>query len=224
MPAALLPEYGLAFFSIPKAVSTSMKMVLYELQHGVPWEDDPDRVHPHFPTFPIKEEDFAAAEGFWKYTIIRDPISRLLSAYGNRVHHHQDIRRDAARSRKDRLLFPFRNSGLSVFPSPETFYRNLDRYQAISYSIWHHTASAKKFIGSDLSYFDAVYRVEDLPELEAELSRRTGRSISLPREQTAGKKIKLDMLSARTQAKVLQYTREEYAFLKDYYTSPVSSS
>jgi len=220
MPAAICKAHGLAFFAVPKAASTSMKMVLYELEHGRPWTGEPDRVHPRFPTRPITEEDFAVTEGLWRYTIIRDPVSRLLSAYGNRVLHHRDIRRDAAPRRRDRLLFRLRHRGLSLYPDQDSFYCNLDRYQRLSYSIWHHTAPISTFIGTDLSRFDAIYRVEDLPALQAELGRRTGRPIALPREQTEGAKITLDMLSARARDAVLSQTDPDYALLKDYYGPP----
>ena len=50
----------------------------------------------------------------------------------------------------DRLLFPLRNPGLTLYPGPDNFYRRLERYQAVSYSIWHHTTSVSAFIGTDL--------------------------------------------------------------------------
>lgn len=197
-----------------------MKMVLYELEHGKPWTGDPDRVHPQFPTHQIREEDFEATEGFWRYAIIRDPISRLLSAYGNRVHHHHDIRKYAAPRLLERLLFPIRHPGLSLYPDRDSFYCKLQCYQTLSFSIWHHTAPISTFIGDNLDRFDAIYRIEDIPLLEAQLSNHTGRRITLPREQTAGEKIKLDMLSDAARASVLSYTEPDYELLKDYYQTP----
>lgn len=220
MPAAVSQRHGLAFFSVPKSASTSMKMVLYELEHGRPWIDEPDRVHPQFPTYPITEKDFTDTKGFWRFTIIRDPVARLLSSYGNRVHHHQDIARAVVRRHRDRLMFQLRNPGLRLYPNPGAFFRDLARYQEISYSIWHHTVSVSTFIGTDLSRFDAIYRVDDLPELEAELSRRTGHAIALPREQTAGRKITLEMLPRPVRRAVLEHTRADYDLLRRYYTPP----
>lgn len=212
MPAAISKRHRLAYFSIPKSASTSMKIVLYGLKHGTPWTGEPDAVHPLFPTYPIKDEDFVATEDMWRFTIIRDPVSRLLSSYGNRVHHHHDIKKDVSRLPGPSAVL-FAQSGLSLYPKPKDFFDNLERYQKFSYSIWHHTTSLRTFLGGDLSRLDAIYRIEDLPDLEAELSRRTGQEIKLPRMQTEGEKITLDMLPARTQSKILAYTREDYCLL-----------
>lgn len=221
MPAAICDRYNLAYFSIPKAASTSMKMVLYSLEHDTPWTQDPDKVHPTFPTHRVKPADFEAARPYWRFTILRDPVSRLLSAYGNRVKHHRDIQRDVAKQgRRQKILFRLKNPFLNLQPTANAFYENLPTYQKASHSIWHHTTSVSHFIGSDLSFFNAVYRIKDIHELEQELSRKTSRKIELPREQTAGEKITLDMLSARARQSVLEHTRADYDLLKDYFTPP----
>lgn len=220
MPAAVSERYGLAYFSVPKAASTSMKMVLYALEHETPWTGDPDRVHPQFPTHPVKPADFEAVRDKWRFTILRDPVARLLSAYGNRVEHHRDIERAIGSSLRRRLRFRLRHPFANRHPSPDAFYENLERYQTISYSIWHHTVSVRQFIGTDLSVFDRIYRIADIPALEMELAQRTGQRITLPREQTAGRKLTLDMLSRKARARVLAYTRPDYELLGDYFAPP----
>jgi len=197
-----------------------MKMVLYELDQGRPWTADPDAVHPVFPTHPITDEDFRAVDGLWRYTIIRDPIERLLSAYGNRVHHHQDIHRDVAALGWVRRFELRHTRKLSHYPTPAEFYRHLNAYQTISYSILHHTAPITRFIGSDLSRFDAIFPVEDLGRLEHELSERTRRSIVLPRVQTGDQKLTMDMLPRDARQAVLDHTADDYDLLQDWYTRP----
>ncbi|MEJ2622688.1 MAG: sulfotransferase family 2 domain-containing protein, partial [Candidatus Thiodiazotropha sp.] len=189
MPAAVLDKHKIAYFSIPKSASTSMKLVLYFLKHGKEWTGDPDRVHPQFPTYPISDEDFQAVQDYWKFTIVRDPISRLLSSYGNRVHFHSDIVRDAAPRLQDKLIFLLFRNELSLRPKYDDYFINLKKYQELSYSIWHHTTSVSTFIGSDLSRLSRIYRIEDIPNLENELTVRTGMQVALPREQTSGIKV-----------------------------------
>ena len=109
---------------------------------------------------------------------------------------------------------------LSLRPGPEDYFRHLAEYRAASYSIWHHTEPISTFIGSDLSRFDAIYRIEDLAELEEDLSRRTGKRISMPREQTAGRKVALDELSGAAREAVLAHTRADYDLLRDFYAPP----
>lgn len=220
MPAAISKKLNLAFFSIPKSASTSMKMALWEIETGQPWTDDPDKVHPRFRTFPITPDDFKATEGMRRITIVRDPVRRLLSAYGNRVHHHGDIRKSLGRPIR-RIKLTLKHPWVRRYPSANSFYSRLSGYQALSYSIWHHTCSIRNFIGDDLSVFDRVYRVEDLAELEADLSEMAGRAIHLPHEQTGGMKLRMEDLSPRARAAVLASTAEDYALLKGLYTPPV---
>ncbi|MCF2906664.1 sulfotransferase family protein [Octadecabacter sp. CECT 8868] len=223
MPVALSVPHKLAFFSVPKAASTSVKMVLYQLDTGREWTEDADAVHPHFPTKPITVDDFASVpDGFWKFAILRDPVSRLLSSYGNRVMHHRDIAHAVHRKggRLARLTLPLRHPGLRVMPSPDAYFCNLRRYQDLSYSIWHHTAPISVFIGSDLGFFDELYRISDIQKLEAELSARTAQTIVLPREQMAGRKIVFEDLSNKAQEAVLAHTAKDYQLLSEYFDPP----
>jgi hypothetical protein len=222
MPAAICQKFDLAYFSTPKACSTSMKKVLYELEQDRPCAQGYKFLHRQFPTFPITPADFEAARAYWCFTILRDPVSRLMSAYGNRVQHHNDIQNYVERSYESRTKFRLRYPFLNLHPSANEFYENLAFYQSICYSIWHHTVSVSQFLGSDLTFFDAIYKIKDIPELAQELSRRTGRTINLPHEQTEGQKVTLGMLSPKARANVLAYTRPDYELLRDFFQPPES--
>lgn len=220
MAAALLPSHRIAYFAIPKSASTSMKLALYKLREGRQWCGDPDGVHKQFPTFPLKAGDIAQTDGWWRFTILRDPVQRLLSAYGNRVQFHGDIESDAAPGWRAKLLFRRHNRGLRLRPTADEFFSDLHRYQAISYSIWHHTTSATTFIGEDLSIFDRVYRLEDIPLLETELEQRVGRRVSLPHEQAQGDKVAFDDLGGRARKAVLTATQRDYQLLSGVFEPP----
>jgi hypothetical protein len=219
MPAALSHKRKLAFFSIPKSGSTSMKLCLYKLEHGAPFEGKPDDVHPHFKTYPVKACDFEDLDDYFKFTIVRDPVKRLLSSWGNRVFEHEDLLKSLPKRLDKRLRFFLKNRFYKTKPSAEYFFRNLISYQKANYSIWHHTVSIKAFVGEDLSFFDKVYRLEAIGELEKDLSERTGLDIVLPREQVGGPKVLYDELPSDVQDFVRDYTRQDYLFLKDYYSA-----
>lgn len=220
MSAAIVERYNLAYFAVPKAGSTSMKATIYDLEHDRPWTAHPNKVHPEYRTFPLSPMDITDTEGYFRFAIVRDPVVRLLSAYGNRVHAHRDISR-SSHGRRQNLKFRIAHPRRSLLPSATDFYGHLETYQKISYSIWHHTASISNFIGSDLSVFDAVYRLEsDIPLLEAELSRRARRPIRVGREQTEGVKIRFDDLPRKVRAKVVAYTSDDYSLLHSFYEPP----
>ena len=122
MPAAICHKFDLAYFCTPKACSTSMKKVLYELEQDKSLTQGYKFLHRQFPTFPITLADFEVARAYWCFTILRDPVSRLLSAYGNRVQHHNDIQNHVERSYKSRIKFQLKHPFLSLHPSANEFY------------------------------------------------------------------------------------------------------
>lgn len=214
----LIPSHKIAYFDTPKAASSSVKVALYRLERGEDFTSDvaaDDAIHWVYPTRRLDPAvDFAAAADFWKCTVVRDPVARLLSAYSNRVAHHRDQLRD----RFPRLRAFF--LGLPLDPDPDTFFTRLGRYRLQSGRVRHHIDLAVRYIGTDLSRFDAVYPMERLGDFAADLSRRTGTAITFPRLQTGGPKITPDMLSPRAHAAMLDYLAPDYALLSDYYRPP----
>ena len=105
MAASIIKKFKIAYFDIPKTASTSVKIALYQIKNNKKWVKDPDNVHAVFPLYPLAENDFFNVKNYWKFTIIRDPISRLLSAYGNRVLFHKDIVNDLKKIFKRDLSF-----------------------------------------------------------------------------------------------------------------------
>ncbi len=224
----VIEDHRIAFFGIHKSATTSVKMALYEIVHGTPWEGDMRVLHPMFPSVPVFPETFRKYRDYWTFTVIRDPVKRFLSAYQNRVHDFNDLT-DALRKGRVhdmmRRLFPgwrpvpFR--GFELHPPIESFIADYDRYAGSCAGIHIHTCPASVFIGHDLGYFDAVYTTADLPRLERDLSDRIGRPISFGRANEAGSPPpRFADLSARAQAWLLEHTRSDYALFRDHFKAP----
>ena len=221
MPAAKVEKFKLAFFSIPKSASTSIKCTLFRLREGVDWSGIPDRVHPQFPTyFPITPKDFLDLEDYYKFTVVRDPIERFLSSYNNRVHFHKDIANHLTKIYRSeanfRQLFP----DLCFFPDINNYILNLDSYQKLCHSIMHHTIPSFYFIGADLYFFDKVYPINRLKELEHDITKLTGQHTIFKRFQENDRKYKFEDLSIASKRKLLEYTKAEYDFLRNFFNSP----
>lgn len=216
----LVESHKLAFFSVPKAGSTSIKLVLWELKTGSPWTGDPDRVHPRFSTYPLEAGDFEGLEDYFRFTVVRDPVQRLLSSYGNRVIAHKDLEKSLPAKPLERVLWRLRNPRFTSRPTANRYVGDLGYFQKVSYSIWHHTTSVATFIGTDLTRFHEVYRLEELHGLETRLRALTGKDIRFPREQTSGPKLRLEDLSSAAREALRRHTAFDYDLLRDYYRSP----
>jgi hypothetical protein len=214
----LFEKHRIAYFDTPKVASTSMKLVLHEIEHGNAMSDARDvekAVHRAYPTSRISlPADFETCKGYWKLAIVRDPAKRLLSAYSNRILFRKDQYKGRLPRTRAFLL------GLPLEPDVNTFFLRLWRYRLQSAPLRHHTDLVSHYLGTDLGRFDAIYPIEDLDRLAADLSARTGRPVTLPRLQTGGPKIGLDALSKPAFDALMAYLAPEYELLRDYYRPP----
>lgn len=213
----VLSDHGIAYFAVPKVASSSIKLALYNLQEGRNARQfaDPDReIHYVMRTHALRRRDLEECGEYWKFTVVRDPVKRLLSAFGNRIVHHQDNTRGKLNGVRRRLL------SLPRTPAPDDFFPRLWRYMAASGALRHHFQPVASYTGTDLSKYDAVYPIERLADLERDLSERTGQSVKFPRLQAFGPKLRFSDLSEAAAKAVLYHARRDYELLSDFYLPP----
>lgn len=209
---------GIAYFGVPKVASSSVKHMLYTLEHGRPFDKaDHGGRHMHL-VWPDKitrmPQDTPGLEGYRKIAIIRDPAKRVLSCYGNRIVDYGDLHKGRFARTRAALL------GLSMTPDLDTFILRLGRYRLQSGEVRHHTDPYSRFLGPDLSFFDRVYRIEEMDVLERDLEARAGQPVTRFEEKADGTKFSLDDLGDAAFEALLRYTRPDYELLKDHYSPP----
>jgi len=203
-------KIGYKFF--PKVACTTIKHALYELEEHKAFSPQKARVNIH--KYVAKRKISTLAHCERRFVVIRDPIKRFLSAYGNRVTFHKELSKAKMLkfSKKNYHKIPFFN------PTLDQFIEYFDIYSNVR-SISHHTKSISDFLeGEDLSYFTDVYKIEDLSCFEAELSDLFARDVSFDHLQTGGKKFTLKDLNKNQVAQLLQYYQQDYELLHDYYS------
>ncbi len=203
----IIRSHSLAYFPVRKVGTTTMRAALREIA-----ENEADYVR----TWDIPMSPYIRyrAKGCRKIAIVRDPVRRFLSAFGDRVVAKKDMDKgfwDRA------LLAPF---GLSARPDIDTFCRHYRAYYLLNDKIRRHFRPQWPYLGRDLSYFDKIYRLESLGELTSDISELAGRKIVLPKLHTTGPKYRYDALDPEIQQLVLGFTAADYAFLKGFYTPP----
>jgi hypothetical protein len=146
-----------------------------------------------------------------RFTVVRDPLERLLSAYSSRIFDARVLTRPSAdREKLERF-------GLPVGPDLDTFILNVEKYCACSWEVQFHVASPRYFIGCSLFLFERVFKFEQMGQVEAFLSSAGGRTFDVPRLQAAGRKFGPSDLSPAALAKAMRFCRYDYGFLVDYY-------
>lgn len=84
--------------------------------------------------------------------------------------------------------------------------------------IKHHIKPVVEFFDDSLDFFDKVYKMEELNQLEIDISKQYKTKFILPRSQTDGKKYKVNVLTQDEIEFLLEYYKKDYELLKDYYT------
>lgn len=221
---------GIAYFMVPKAACSSIKTCLHGLETGQAHDRSKDGpIHRLYRTTGFEPADADRSNGMWTFAVVRDPVKRILSTWSNKLEiigryekQRGQILSGSLAALSRRLLGrPDSHDGLSLRPGLDEYCLNLRDYRQSFQVIRHHTHDHAHFMGPDLDMFDRIYRIEDLSELEADLTDRLGREVRLPKENSSSRKATPDMLSDAAFAALLDYTASDYAYLSDFYRPPL---
>ncbi len=215
-----VPAHQIAYMATPKVACTSVKAALAQIDPNAPaglGASQPDEeqhrlLHQSYPTRRFRPHRWRKYEGWWRFTLVRDPLKRLLSVYSDRVVG----RRELHNSPKMRA-----QSVLPMDPDPDFFFQHLDRYMAHSSAIKHHALPFRLFIGPAPLRYDRIFRVSEIDALAEELSRRGGREVKIPRLNKSSARLSPDDLRPVTLGFIREYLKEDYELLGDFYKCPL---
>ncbi|WP_158234168.1 sulfotransferase family 2 domain-containing protein [Oceaniglobus indicus] len=146
---------------------------------------------------------------FHRVTVVRDPVERFLSAYGNRVIHHREL--------SPRKTGPkFKNRGLEHNPDLDLFIDRFEEYYGASGPIHHHMRPMVDFVGDDPSYFSKVYKIGDVDDFVADVGEHVGAALTIGRHQTGGRKFRKEDLSPAQLAKMESFYHADYEAFGNY--------
>ena len=214
MKGILLTQYSIGYFDIPKTACTSVKHSLYKLKTGKRYSKADVGVGLH-QYFGREKTDISDAE--FKFIIVRDPIKRFLSAYSNRVTYHCQLSKEYLSKIKNGIEL-LEKETIPINPSLNNFINYFPEYLKIP-TIKKHTKPVNKLLsGEGLEYFNEVFKIEELYRLEEKIGSKTNKSFILPKLQTGGRKIPLSDLDAKEFEYLVDFYREDYELMKDFYT------
>jgi hypothetical protein len=213
--AAILVRHGLFYGAVPKVACTSLKEMFFLLENGFafrPYLANGAWRHVHNAVYrTLRREHYPEARiaGMHRIAVVRDPVARVLSAYGNRVVHHRELSAAAAGE-------ALGARGLEPDPPLDLFLDRFEDYRAASEPIHYHTMPMVRFLGPDPGYFHRIYGMGALDRLVADVSERTGTALTLGRSQTEGPKFAPGDLTAAQIARLETFYRRDYRVFRDY--------
>lgn len=219
--AIRIEKANLAYFPVPKVACTTLKKFCYEVINGRPFVDGEAsgqkrniHIHNHdhdYASVEYAELNLSDFEDMIRAAVVRDPISRILSAYSNRVLQQKEL--SAQKINQDLA----RELGVSADPDLNTFVVKIDDYRKLSNSIRHHTEPHTSFLGPSLSYFSHVFPIEQIDGFRDLVNRLSGSSLVLHREQRSSQKFHFSDLESRARDSLVRYCHGDYVFLDDFY-------
>jgi hypothetical protein len=213
--AIINQKYKISYFPIPKVACTTLKKVFFELENDFEFRDfrvngQPKHIHSFYSSSPFSKVPHDKIIDHKKFCIIREPLSRIVSCYRNRVLYHQEL--------SSRVITEdMRSEGIYPNPSLDDFCLNIEFYRSVSASIVHHTDPITVFLGEDPSYFDKIYSLGDIESFFADLSALTGKKITPYKEQTGGPNVSIGDMSQEAREKIIDFYKNDYDVYANYF-------
>ncbi|MEX0338971.1 MAG: sulfotransferase family 2 domain-containing protein [Arenibacterium sp.] len=209
-----IPTHGVAYWPVPKAGCSSVKAMLSQIDPD--YEEkaklfDENHLHKVYQTRQFKQFRFDEHEKAYRFTVLRDPIKRLMSVYTNRVVQKRDL--------ENRRLTMEKNN-LPVYPDPDTFFQNLKPYCKVSTRIHHHVKRSGYYCGYQLGKFNRVYRTDEMQALAEDLSRISGQNVKTTRKNASTRTLEFTDLRVKTRDMLRPFLEREYRHLAGYFDNP----
>jgi hypothetical protein len=200
----------MAFFFSPKSGGTSLRAFLFHVENGFPFRDhwvqgerfDANRLTTNYR---YSRVDQTSLKGLRRFALVRDPITRFLSGYSNRVLHYRELSIEAA----GRQLL---REGLAPDPDLATFLDNYVGYLSCSKSLARHFLKQQRFIGYTPGEYEQIFRLEEIDNLATHVNNDCGSKARMPWLQTGGPTFDFHALDEDVQAQIIDICRHDIAF------------
>ena len=214
MNGIVLEKLSIGYKDIPKVACTSIKEAIYELQIGKKFNKEELGTHIH-QFYAKRKKDLSLAD--FKFIVLRDPIKRFLSGYSNRVTHHKELSYDYLSTHKHPSTKMLLDKDSILDPGIGQFIEFFDDYYQTP-SIHHHLKPVNEIIEGNLELFDKIYTLENINELEKDISDLSKKEFKLPRSQTGGKKYTVKELNSLQMDFLINFYKEDYELMQEFYT------
>ncbi len=173
-----LPKYKLTYVSVPKVACTSLKQFFFQVENGFPFRPFMLNgrqyiIHTLAPCTKLSRTDPNLMADHTRVAVVRDPVSRIVSCYTNKVLKEKKLHQVTFSPEQ-------KTAGLVAEPSFDNFIDLLPEYVSASRPIRHHSRPLAFFLGEDVTFFDKVFSIRQLPELTRFVQDRVGPVPELP--------------------------------------------
>lgn len=213
-----LPEKKLVYIPIPKNACSTIKHALYEIEFNREFDYQQHQkwgyrdIHDYYNKRPDAFTGVNKLKNNGKsivFTVIRDPVKRLISCFRNRVVDLKNLE-------KSKLLL--KHKGLPIDPDLNTFIMNLREYRKVNKIIEHHSRPQYQFLGNSLTYVDEIIPFDKM-EILKKMLREFKPDLQMRKEKSEGTSYGLNDLSPEALEEAISFYRKDYHLLANYFSS-----
>jgi hypothetical protein len=110
------------------------------------------------------------------------------------------------------------NEGLSENPSFGEFLDHFDAYRFAARPARVHTYRYAFHLGPSVSWFNHIFKIEEMLPFSEFLSQRLGHNVTIPRENRSPANMRDGSLTPKQVDRLLQITADDYQWLGDMYS------
>jgi len=182
-------KHQLTYLSVPKCACTSLKLFLFEVENDFRFRRFKVNrktygIHNLVRSIPFGKLPQERITGHHKIAVVRHPVGRIVSCYESKIlsgGQHQVKGIDETE---------FLDAGLPLLPSLAEFVDRLEAYQKASKMILQHSRPLSYFLGQDPGWFDRIYGMFEIEQLNDDVRRRTETNAAVEKRNAA--KVKAD--------------------------------
>ena len=199
---------GISYNPVPKVACTSLKTLFFKIENGIDFiplvrNGIEYHIHDYYPSRPFNPLDNNLRQKLWNFAVVRDPIERLISCYRNRVVFYGQL---SAHNLGPEAI----KAGCKPDPDIHQFIDGLENYIQYSAPVRHHLEPHTFFLGSDASYYDDIFQMDEMDKLIKQLSARLATQIVVEHLQTGGPKIDTSELNSKEKQLIRNHYIDDY--------------
>ncbi|MEQ9260982.1 MAG: sulfotransferase family 2 domain-containing protein [Roseovarius sp.] len=215
-------DHKLSYFPVPKCGSTSVIAFLFEVQNGFafrPYVVDGRKIglHEVVKMRAFEKHPLDKVANFRKIAVVRDPAERMVSFFYDKFIPKKAGRKSEieARGVSDALM----RAGLNPQPEVEEFVEKVEAYRDAHPFMKLHLLPLTHFLGEDADYYDRIFDIRELDELEDYVVELTGTSARMGHIRKTPRADKADTVAHDAARKARKVFAEEYDIFGDCFTT-----
>lgn len=189
------------YVALPKCASSTIKNYFTFARFGKTYGEQVHFNHGDMYRLVTAEDLATRYKDYYKFTVVRDPVSRLVSYFSSNISN-KALRREAHGQQEF--------MGLSTTPGPVVVAQRFQQYRQMFIDFRHHTDPMTGYLRNMRPLLDDICKMSDLPRIRERLSEAYGVTIADERSMTTKENFELLDICKREFAKLDEFYAEDY--------------